>query len=78
MSILECITEEEPFSNLSQDAAAVHAKITKRQHPHQPDGEDRRKRVSDRLWDLTTRCWSVEPDHRPTMEHVHSFFLDWA
>jgi len=76
MLILECITEQEPYSNLSRDAAVVHAKIIKRQHPRRPDGQDQKKRVSDGLWDLMTRCWSVEPDRRPTMEHVHGFFLD--
>ena len=75
MLILECITEEVPFPKLSRDAAVIHARISKEQCPLRPDGQDQRKRVSNELWDLMTRCWSARPDRRPTMEYVHSFFL---
>lgn len=75
MLMLECTTEEAPFSNLSSDAAVIHARITKRQYPLRPDGQDRNNCVSDGWWDFMMRCWSVKPDHRPTMEHVHNFFL---
>ena len=75
MLILECITEEVPFSNLSRDAAVIHARISKRQCPPRPDGRDGKNRVSDDLWELMMRCWTVRPDQRPTMEQVHSFFL---
>ena len=78
MLILECITEEVPFSSLTRDASVIHARISKKQDPPRPDGQDRKNRVSDGLWDLMMRCWSVKPDHRPTMEHVHSFFLHQA
>ena len=76
--ILECITEEIPFSNLSRDAAVIHARISKRQCPPRPDGQDPKNYVSNGLWDLMMRCWSTQPDLRPKMEHVHSFFLDRA
>src|SRR5882757_8666972 len=75
MLTLECITEEVPFPNLTRDAAVIHARISKRRDPPRPDRQEARKRVSDGLWDLMMRCWSIKPDHRPTMEHVHSFFL---
>ncbi|KAF9649126.1 kinase-like protein [Thelephora ganbajun] len=71
MLIIECITEEVPFSHLSRIAAVIHARITRGQCPPRPDG-DREGRVSDDLWDLMTRCWAVEPDHRPTMQHLVS------
>ena len=76
MLILECITEEVPFSNISRDAAVIHARISKKQCPPRPDGQDGKHRVSDELWDLMKRCWSVKPEQRPTMELVHRFFLD--
>ena len=76
MLVLECITEDVPFPNKSRDAAVIHERITKRLCPPRPDGQDPRNRVSDGLWDLMMRCWSIQPDHRPTIEHVHSFFLD--
>jgi len=75
MLILECITEEVPFSNLPRDVAVIHARIGRRECPPRPNGQDQKNRVSDGLWDLMMRCWSVKPDQRPTMEQVHSFFL---
>ena len=75
MLVLECITEEVPFSNLPRDATVIHARISKRQCPPRPDGQDQKNGVSDDLWDLMTRCWSDKPDDRPTMEQVHNFFL---
>jgi serine/threonine protein kinase len=78
MLILECITENVPFSNITRDAAVIHARISKRQCPPRPDGPEERNRVSDGLWDLMKRCWSVKPEIRPTMEHVQRFFLEQA
>ena len=79
MLILECITEEVPFSSLSRDAAVIHARVAKRQSPPRPgiqNPEDPKNSVSDGLWDLMMRCWSIKPEDRPTMEYVHSFFAD--
>jgi hypothetical protein len=70
MLALECITEEVPFPNQSRDAAVIHARITKRQLPPQPDG------VPEELWNLMMECWSIKPDDRPTMGKVHKYFLD--
>ena len=74
MLIVECITEDVPFSNITRDAAVIHARINKKQRPPRPDGPEERKYVSDGLWELMNRCWSLKPDLRPTMDHVHSFF----
>ena len=76
MLILECITEEVPFSNIGRDAAVIHARISQKKCPPRPDGQDERNRVSDQLWDLMKRCWSFKPEERPTMGSVHNFFLD--
>ena len=78
MLILECFTEDVPFSNLTRDAAVIHARIGKKQCPPRPDGPNPRNCVSDGLWDLMMRCWVLEPRHRPTMDNVHSFFLNQA
>ena len=78
MLIYECMAEEAPFSNITRDAAIIHARISKKQCPPRPDGEVERKRVSDGLWDLVMRCWSITQDRRPTMDDVHSFFLHEA
>lgn len=76
MLILECITEDVPFSSISRDAAVIHARISKRQCPPRPAGPEEKDRVTDGLWDLMNHCWSVKPEERPTMEQVHRFFLD--
>jgi serine/threonine protein kinase len=78
LMILECITEKVPFSRINPEAAVVHARITKKQYPPRPDGQHEENRVSDELWDLMKRCWSIKPDERPRMEAVHHFFLDRA
>jgi len=75
MLILECFTEKIPFYEHSRDAAVIHARISKRQCPPRPDGHSPKNRVSDDLWSLMKRCWAVKPDDRPTMEHIHSYFL---
>ena len=61
MLILECITEEVPYSNLPRDAQVMHARTTKKQCPSRPDGKEPRNRVSDGLWELMMRCWSIDP-----------------
>jgi len=75
MLILECITEEVPFFKLRRSAAVIHARLSKKQSPPRPDGQDQRNRVSDGLWKLMTQCWTIEADQRPAMEKVHGFFL---
>ena len=76
MLMLECVTEEIPFSELRRDSQVIHTRFIKRQRPPRPGGPDPKKRVdSDDLWNLMMRCWSEEPDRRPAMAEVHSFFL---
>jgi len=76
MLIVECITEDMPFSNITRDAAVIHARINKKQCPPRPEGLEGKKYVSDSLWELMNRCWSQKPDQRPSMEHVHRFFKE--
>lgn len=68
MLIFECFTEKIPFYGPFSDAAIIHAILNKRQRPPRPDGQSPRNRVSDDLWGLMKRCWSVKPGDRPTME----------
>lgn len=73
--VLECITEEKPFSHISRDAAVLHARIQKRQLPPRPDGQDEKKRISDDLWKLMTECWDPSPEGRPSMGTVQNFLI---
>ena len=76
MLILECITEKIPFHNLTRDADVIHMRLNKMQCPLRPDGPAQKDRVSDDFWSLMNRCWSLEPNDRPTLENIHSFFLN--
>ena len=76
MLILQCITEKVPFFHLSCDTAVIHARFVKNQLPPRPGGWDSESNISDELWYLMESCWSARPDHRPTMEHVHGFFMN--
>jgi len=79
--ILECVTEEAPYSVISRDASVIHVRVVKRQLPPRPSMQNPkglRNFVSDDLWDLMVRCWSEKPKTRPTMEHVHSFFVHYV
>jgi len=78
MLILECITERVPFSNIRRDTQVIHAKTTKKQFPLRPEGPEWDNHAPEGLWELMMRCWAVRPDERPTMGHVHSFFLHRA
>ena len=74
MLILECITEAVPFSNLTRDAAVLHARTIKGQYPSRPDGQGR-NHIPDDLWLVMMNCWAVRPEKRLTMEEVLNFFL---
>ena len=78
--IVECITEKVPFYHLTHDAAVIHARVLKNQFPPRPGALDPtdQNTVSDGLWDLMMRCWSIKPDARPTMKQVYHFLLDQA
>ena len=76
MLILECITEKIPFSGLSGDSTVLHARANKRQTPPRPDVHNPKGGVSDGLWNLMMRCWSINPKGRPTMNYVHTYFVD--
>ena len=75
MVILECITGQAPFSNIKHDYNVLYAKTTKKQRPLRPDGSEWKNHAPEGLWELMMRCWAVRPEERPTMEHVHGFFL---
>ena len=76
MLILECITEKVPFSDISREAAVLHARVSKRRTPPRPGTQNSKGSISDGLWDLMVRCWSPKPGDRPTMGFVARHFLD--
>jgi serine/threonine protein kinase len=78
MLMLECFTEEAPFSNIPHDAAVLYARTSKWKFPPQPGRRSPRYDVPDDLWGLMQNCWALDPNQRCAMEHVHNFFLQRA
>jgi serine/threonine protein kinase len=76
MLILECVTQKAPFANLKRDAAVIHAIVNKKQCPARPDNPEAQRWITDELWELMKKCWSTAPSARPTMEEVHTFFVN--
>lgn len=70
MTLLECFTEEIPFSNLKRDAQVIHRLITEKVHPERPQSEQAQKWVTDDVWTLMVKCWNFEPVGRPPMQEV--------
>lgn len=71
MLMLECTTEEAPFSDITSDAAVFDVRIAGVRYPPRPDGPDPESRVPDVLWELMSCCWLAKCKSRPTMEQVH-------
>ncbi|KAF8633261.1 hypothetical protein AX17_004437 [Amanita inopinata Kibby_2008] len=69
MTILEILTGNAPFSHLDYDASVVFC-IVKGRLPRQPP------EISDELWSLLRRCWSLEPEKRPKMASI-ALYLDF-
>jgi serine/threonine protein kinase len=75
MLMLECITELPPFYYITRDAAVIHTRITKGQHPLPPDLK-KEDPAFGQYWDLMKECWSDKPEGRPGMGIVHTRLLD--
>ncbi|KAJ8094903.1 Receptor-interacting serine/threonine-protein kinase 1 [Marasmius tenuissimus] len=52
-----------PFHDL-EDNAIYHTVVDKDERPLRPTG------VTDEMWGLITRCWSTEPQSRPTAREI--------
>jgi len=75
MLVLECVTRLPPYANLRRDAAVIHAIIYKRECPLRPETPEAKRWITDDVWELMMKCWSLLPASRPSMTEVHTFFL---
>ena len=73
MTMLECLTLQDPFSNFKRDIHVV-TQLLKGNKPAKPDFSVVETRLRgtggcDVLWELMQECW-LEPDRRPSMRDV--------
>ena len=70
MTMLEMLTEKIPFAEHNSDMAIIKA-LMRNQRPRRPEpvaGQE--DPITNYLWDLMMRCWSREPEGRPTMQEL--------
>ncbi|KAG6907684.1 hypothetical protein DXG01_007787 [Tephrocybe rancida] len=64
--VLEVLSDDVPYSYLSNNSAVIIEVVVRNRTPRRPDT----KLLTDPLWDLLNRCWSRNPDSRPSMEDI--------
>jgi len=67
MVILEVLTSKPPFSNYN--SLIVTSKIVEGERPGRPQGGEGVWFTND-LWEMLERCWSPQPERRPTIDTV--------
>ncbi|KAG9124638.1 hypothetical protein FRC07_010822 [Ceratobasidium sp. 392] len=72
MTILEVISGQLPFSNLSNDPAVITRVVVRRQYPERPSDSFPPTPDGDALWELLTQCWSFDPSARPRASEVQT------
>jgi len=69
MTVIEIVTESMPFSHLKRDGSVIHYVMTggrpKREHCRQ---------INDEIWMMLERCWDIDPNQRPSMATLSTFF----
>ncbi|CAE6452515.1 unnamed protein product [Rhizoctonia solani] len=70
MTMLEAFTSQAPFPGRNNNALIIHI-VVKKNIPDRPQSVIPSDSVDgDKLWAILTRCWSYEPEARPTAETV--------
>jgi len=69
MTVIEIFTQSIPFSQIKRDASVIHFVMSggrpKREHCRQ---------INDEIWMMLERCWDADPNQRPSMAALHTFF----
>ena len=59
-----------PFSETKR-ATEIVPKVLRGDRPSKPLGDEAvRHGLTDKIWELLTCCWKVDPKERPTIEEV--------
>lgn len=75
MTLLETITGEVPYSQLSDRAVFWAISMTK-QIPTRPEKHIPNNKRDDMLWSLFEECWNFEPERRPNAQQVREKMLE--
>ena len=67
MVILEVLTSKPPFPNCN--GMVVMRKVVEGERPERPEGGEKVWFTND-LWEMLERCWSPQPERRPTIDTV--------
>ncbi|KAE9393864.1 kinase-like protein, partial [Gymnopus androsaceus JB14] len=71
-TILEILTLQLPFHDKTTDPAIIYS-LMLGERPARPQDFW----YPDRIWDLTTRCWTEDPASRPTAQEISAFFTNY-
>ncbi|KAH7320437.1 kinase-like domain-containing protein [Rhizoctonia solani] len=69
MTIYEILAGILPYSG-KREATIIYLVVTKQQPPDRPDGIPVGSEAGDKLWNMLLRCWSFEPEARPSASEV--------
>ncbi|KAG6820429.1 hypothetical protein H0H93_000675 [Arthromyces matolae] len=65
--MLEIFSGDVPYRYLSSDSAVIVEFLVRKKLPRRPDNPQ----LTDPLWNLMTKCWTINPILRPSMEEIH-------
>ncbi|KAG6865549.1 hypothetical protein C0991_001553 [Blastosporella zonata] len=65
--MLEVLSGNVPYRHINSDSAVIVEVLLRRRLPRRPDDAQ----LTDALWDLMTKCWSLDPGLRPSMDDIH-------
>ncbi|CAE6435005.1 unnamed protein product [Rhizoctonia solani] len=69
MTIYEILAGILPY-NGKREPAIIYLVVTKHQPPDRPDNIPAESKAGDKLWNMLLRCWSFEPEIRPSASGV--------
>jgi len=70
MTVIEIFSRRIPFSHLKVDASVILFVVKGGRHKREHFGQ-----INDDIWCMLEKCWSIEPNRRPSMLSLFSFFM---
>ncbi|KLO16659.1 kinase-like protein [Schizopora paradoxa] len=69
MVVLSILTGNKPFSYFNSGYSIISA-VKSGQRPPRPNQTLVHRALDDKLWDIIVRCWSQDPDERPSASQI--------
>jgi len=70
MTIIEIFSKRIPFSHLKVDASVILFVVKGGRHKREHFVQ-----INDDIWRMLEKCWNIEPNRRPSMHSLFSFFV---